>query len=134
MAAVDLTVPVGRGRRRRAIKLVGLDLYRSRPISRQVARRFPHTLYYAVHFDEESHKFAFLFLGPNGERDQPDVLVGLEAQAQWCRFVEMMTRDPVISGLRVERIGHHALLEACIEAARADAAALTPLQPAAPAD
>lgn len=127
MAIADLVMTTGRGRRRRPIKLIGLDLYRSRPISRQVAKRFPHTLYYAVHFDEESHKFAFLFLGPNAERDQPDLLLGLEAQEQWGRFVDIMTRDPVISGLRVERLSHHDLLEECVLAARADAGMLPPL-------
>lgn len=126
MAVAELVLATRRGRRRRPIKLFGLDLYRSRPISRQVALRFPHTIYYAVHFDEESHKFAFLFLGPNGERDQPDLLLGLEAQEQWARFVDVMTRDPVISGLRVERIGHHELLEECIAAARDDARSMPP--------
>ncbi|HEX6143976.1 MAG TPA: hypothetical protein VFZ01_14755 [Geminicoccaceae bacterium] len=121
MIAGDVAAPAARGRRRREIKLIGFDLYRSRPISRRIAARFPHTLYYAVHFDEESHKFAFLFLGPNAEREQPDVLTGLEAQEQWTRFVDVMVRDPVISGLRVERIGHHEALAHCLEAARADA-------------
>ena len=127
MAVAELTVSTGKGRRRRSVKLLGLDLYRSRPINRQVAERFPRTLYYAVHFDEESHKFAFLFLGADGERDRPDVLMGLEAQEQWSRFVDIMTRDPVISGLRVERISHHELLEECVLAARADARGMPPL-------
>ena len=99
----------------------GLELYRSRPINGQTARRFPHVLYYAVHFDEEVHKFAFAFLGPNGERDQPDVLTGLDAQEQWARFVDVMTRDPALSGVRVERLGHHDVLAECIAAAREDA-------------
>jgi len=99
----------------------GLELYRSRPINGQMARRFPHVLYYAVHFDEEVHKFAFAFLGPNGEREQPDVLIGLDAQDQWARFVDIMTRDPAISGVRVERLGHHDALGECIAAARYDA-------------
>ena len=126
MTAAELVLPARKGRRR-PVKLIGLDLYRSRPINRQVAARFPHTLYYAVHFDEESHKFAFLFLGPNAERDQPDVLLGLEAQEQWTRFVEVMTRDPVISGLKVERISGHELLADCLAAARADARSVPPL-------
>lgn len=99
----------------------GLDLYRSRPINSQAARRFPHVLYYAVHFDEEVHNFAFAFLGPDGARDQPDVLTGLEAQEQWARFVDVMTRDPALSGVRVERLGHHDALGDCIAAAREDA-------------
>ena len=127
MVLAERVTSIGRGRKRRPLKLTGLDLYRSRPINRQVAERFPYTLYYAVHFDEESHKFAFLFLGPNGERDQPDLLMGLEAQEQWSRFVDVMTIDPVISGLRVERISHHELLEECVLAARADARGMPPL-------
>lgn len=127
MVVADLVVSTGKGRRRRSIKLVGLDLYRSRPINRQVAVRFPHTLYYAVHFDEESHKFAFLFLGANAERDEPDLLMGLEAQEQWGRFVDVMTLDPVVSGLRVVRISHHEELGECIMAARADARSMPPL-------
>lgn len=113
--------------RTRMPAIEGLDLYRSRPINRQTARRFPHTLYYAVHFDEESHKFAFLFLGPNASRDEPDLLIGLEAQEQWSRFVDVMTRDPVTSGLRVERIGQHEEIAECIAAARADAAEQPPV-------
>jgi hypothetical protein len=101
-------------------RIRGLELYRSRPINRQAAQRFPHVLYYAVHFDEELHKFAFAFLGPDGERDQPDVLTGSEAHDQWTRFVEVMTRDPAISGVRVERLGHYEELAACIAAARED--------------
>lgn len=99
----------------------GLDLYRSRPISGQMARRFPHVLYYAVHFDEEVHNFAFAFLGPNAEHDEPDLLTGLDAQEQWARFVDVMTRDPAMSGVRVERLGRYDALTDCIAAAREDA-------------
>ena len=118
---------VVRTRQKQMIGLQDFALYRSRPINRQTARRFPHTLYYAVHFDEESHKFAFLFLGPDAAREQPDMLTGLEAQEQWNRFVDVMTRDPVTSGLRVERIGQHQELAECLAAARADAAEQPPL-------
>jgi len=105
-----------------AIRPRGLELYRSRPINGQAARRFPHVLYYAVHFDDEVHKFSFAFLGPNAERDQPDVLTGHDAYAQWSRFVEVMTRDPALSGVRVERLSEHDDLGSCIAAAREDAA------------
>lgn len=105
-----------------ALKLGNVELYRSRPINQAAARRFPHVLYYAVHFDEETHRFAFAFLGPNAERDEPDVLVGLEAHEQWCRFVDVMTRDPALSGVKVERLGGHDGLASCLVAAREDAA------------
>jgi hypothetical protein len=107
-------------------RIRGLELYRSRPINQQAARRFPHVLYYAVHFDEELHRFAFAFLGPDGARAEPDVLTGTEAHDQWSRFCEVMTRDPALSGVRVERLGHHDDLGACVAAAREDAAARRP--------
>lgn len=99
----------------------GFGLYRSRPINSQMRRRFPHTLYYAAHFNEESHRLVFAFLGPDGQKEAPDILVGLDAQTQWNRFVDVMVRDPLISGLRVERIGTHATLDECVMAARSDA-------------
>jgi hypothetical protein len=117
---------MGRSSKAKPVRIEGLELYRSRPISRQAAERFPHILYYAVHFDEEVHKFGFLFLGPNASHHEPDVLLGLEALAQWNRFVDVMTRDPVVSGLRVERIGTHREIQECCAAARADAAAFRP--------
>lgn len=103
-------------------KLKDVDLYRSRPINREAAKRFPHILYYAVHFDEETPKFAFAFLGKNAERDDPDVLIGLEAHEQWGFFVDVMTRDPALSGVKVERLGRYDELESCMAAARDDAA------------
>jgi hypothetical protein len=117
---------MGRSSKAKPVRIEGLELYRSRPISRQAAERFPHILYYAVHFDEEVHKFAFLFLGADASRDEPDVLLGLEALAQWNRFVDVMTRDPVVSGLRVERIGSHREIQECVAAAQTDAAGFRP--------
>ena len=101
----------------------GFDLYRSRPINSRMRARFPDTLYYAMHFEEETQKLVFAFLGPDGCEERPDLLLGLEAQAQWNRFVDVMVRDPLISGLRIERIGSHATVEDCLAAAQADAGA-----------
>lgn len=112
----------GRARGRTRPKLWNVDLYRSRPISQEAARHFPHVLYYAVHFDEETPKFAFAFLGPNAERDDPDILLGLEAHEQWGYFVDVMNRDPAFSGVKVEQLGRFEQLESCIAAAREDAA------------
>ena len=49
------------------------------------------------------------------------MLTGLDAYNQWSRFVDVMTSDPLTSGVRVERLGHHERLEGCVAAAREDA-------------
>jgi hypothetical protein len=118
----QVTASLARRRRKDVAATVeGFELYRSRPINSRMKARFPHVLYYAVHFDEEALKFLFAFLGPDGRKDSPDVLLGLDAQAQWNRCVDIMIKDPLVSGVRVERIGSHSRLEDCIAAARADA-------------